>query len=143
MDAATGPLAPAVNVPQPHQRASTFRLCVEELSPGVQCKCAALRGSDRCRHHSEVYKRVESRKVSDSIVVVPLPSLVSLDVTDDARLKEFRRGLLAHVGRGTLGVQEARAMHELAQSIHDAAHKDDQTKGFTDLASSIAKELGS
>ena len=33
-------------------------------------------------------------------------------------------------------------MHELAQSIHDAAHKDDASQGFTDLATSIAKELG-
>jgi len=78
----------------------------------------------------------------DSIHVSPLPDLVALDVTDDAMLKRFRRGLLAHVGRGTLGVQEARAMHELAQSIHDAAHKDDASQGFTDLATSIAKELG-
>jgi hypothetical protein len=101
-----------------------------------------MRGSDRCRHHSTLHKRAEERKATDSINVSPLPDLVALDVTDDAMLKRFRRGLLAHVGRGTLGVQEARAMHELAQSIHDAAHKDDASQGFTDLATSIAKEMG-
>jgi len=135
------PLAPPMTSPQ-RQRASIVRTCAGTSENGNPCGQAAMRGSDRCRHHSEAHKRAEERKATDSIRVSPLPDLVSLDVTDDARLKEFRRGLLAHVGRGTLGVQEARAMHELAQSIHDAAHKDDQSKGFTDLASSIAKELG-
>jgi len=124
-------------------RPTNFRLCAGASKTGEPCKMAALRGEDLCRHHSRKAQREREDTQASSIPVAPLSSLVSMDVTDDALLKRFRRGLLAHVGRGTLGVQEARAMHELAQSIHDAAHKDDQTKGFTDLASSIAKELGS
>jgi len=132
----------AVNGPQRPSRASVIPLCQGLTQAGLPCRQAAMRGSDRCRAHSKTELRTKAQVAADSINVSPLPDLVALDVSDVALLKRFRRGIMAHVARGTLGVSEARALLEVALSIHESDHKDDQSKGFTDLASSIAKELG-
>jgi len=78
----------------------------------------------------------------ESINVTPLPVLLSTDVTTDKGLDELREGLMAHVAKGTIDIQQAKGIHELALARHQSSHRDDQTKGFSDLASSIAKELG-
>lgn len=100
-----------------------------------------MRGSDRCRLHSEKEARTRAQVAADSIHVPPLSSLVAYDVVDATQLKRFRRGIMAHVARGTLGVQEARALLDVALSIHESEHKDDASRGFTELAAEIAKTL--
>ena len=132
----------APTTPRVVRRVSVIPTCSGTSRDGTPCGQAAIRGTDKCKHHSEREQRSKAQAAADSITITPLPSLVALDVSDFALLKRFRRGIMAHVARGTLGVSEARALLEVALSIHESDHKDDQTKGFTDLASSIAKELG-
>jgi hypothetical protein len=103
----------------------------------------ALRGEELCRHHSIKANRDRQAAKADSITVSSLSSLVSLDVTDGDKLKQLRRGLLAHVGRGTLGVQEARAMHELAQAIHDSARADKPPTAMSTLTAALRRAMKS
>jgi hypothetical protein len=117
-------------------------ICVALRADGKPCGGAAVRGGDRCFRHSEQEQRTKAQAAADSIAVTPLAALVSLDVSDSRTLKRFRRGIMAHVGRGTLGVSEARALLEVALSIHDSDHKDDASASFTALARDIAEQLG-
>lgn len=132
--------APPVSEPS-RSRTSVVPTCVATRKDGQPCGGAAVQGSDRCWRHSEQEQRTRERKASDSIPIVPLPDLVALDVSDAATLKRFRRGIMAHVARGTLGVQEARALLEVALSIHRDDHGNDQAQAFTTLATSIAAQL--
>ena len=122
-------------------RASVFVTCVAMRKDGQPCGGAAVQGSDRCWRHSDKELRSKELAQADSIKISPLSDLVTLDITDDRALAQFRQGLLAHVGRRTLGVQEARAMHELAVAMHKDAHSKDSESAFTELARSIAAGL--
>lgn len=133
--------APNVTLTPVRTRPTSFRLCGATGKNGQPCRMAALKGESLCRHHSEREQRTKAQAAADSINVAPLPVLVALDVTDASVLKRFRRGIMAHVARGTLGVQEARALLEVALSIHRDDHGNDQAQAFTTLASSIAAQL--
>ena len=129
-----------VSVP-PRARTSIIPTCVATRADGKPCQGACIRGTDHCRRHSAREKLGKAEAAAASITVSPLPVLVALDVTDDAQLRRFRRGIMAHVARGTLGVQEARALLDVALSIHESAHKDDHAQGFDSLATAIAEKL--
>ena len=130
----------AVSVPA-RARTSVVPTCSATRADGQPCGGAAIRGTELCRRHSPRAILTKAQAAAESIPVTPLPQLVALDVTDPATLKRFRKGIMAHVARGTLGVQEARALLDVALSIHESEHQVDSAKGFSDLARSIAEQL--
>lgn len=122
-------------------RPQSFKLCEHVLEDGRTCSAAATRGTNRCRHHSDLERKNREATAADSIRVVPLSDLVKLDVTDARNLATLRQGLLAHMARRSIDVLTARGMHELALAMHKDAHGHDEAKGFTELATSIAAQL--
>ena len=72
----------------------------------------------------------------ESIPVLPITSLIHLNVTLPEGMERFRRGLMAHVARGTLDGMQTKHLHELAVAIRDDAPK---PKGTGRMAAALAK----
>jgi hypothetical protein len=104
---------------------------------------AALKGEPMCRHHSEREARTRAQVQADSIHVPPLSQLVAYDVTDGSALKRFRKGIMAHVARQTLGVQEARALLDVALTIYESERKDQPSSALSTLTSALRKAMKS
>jgi hypothetical protein len=102
-----------------------------------------MRGSDRCKHHSEHEARTKAQAAADTIKVSPLPELVSLDVTDPLILKRFRKGIMAHVARQTLGVQEARALLDVALSIYESERRERPPTAMSTLTAALRRAMKS
>lgn len=113
------------------------RYCGATRVNGLPCKGAALRGKGLCRHHDAVELRRFKAADRESVSALTIPALIRLDVRKSDSLMQFRAGLMAHVARGTIGVREALAMHQLACAIRDDAPKEKQ--GPSGFASALSK----
>lgn len=122
-------------------RGQTIRTCAFILPNGNPCGQAARRGRALCRLHDPEAKKDAEAKAADSVEVMPLNELVSIDVEDSNQLRTLRRGLLAHVAKRTIDIVTARGMHELAMAMHKDAHSKDGESAFAELARSIAAGL--
>jgi hypothetical protein len=138
------PGTPAVIHDQPTGRVTRFRICGAPRDNGDICRRAALRGDDRCKYHSERKERDEKQEGMARVSIPRIGDLVVIDITTEAGLEAFRRGLLAHVGAHTLDPAAAKGMHELAMAIHnDARTKRAKSDGSGSLAAQLVKAFQS
>lgn len=123
----------------PRTRSFSAPLCTATTSRGKQpCGNCALHGDVVCRHHSERHKRQLELTKLEGVTVPALSTLVRLDMTKPACLKQFRAGLMAHIAKATIDVATAKGMHEMAVAIHRDAHADDGADAFSAEVASLA-----
>ena len=114
--------SPAAPLPDPaNGRSPWLRCCSGVRKDGQPCQAPALRGQDLCRYHSARLARDKSAAGIEHLNILPISTLIHLNVTIPESMERFRRGLMSHIARGTLDGVQVKHMHELAMAIRDDA----------------------